>query len=243
MVLLRALALETNRGQRSPAGGLPQARHRCSVAAVAPFGERLHDALVIDIARRGEHDVGAGVRAAVIGQQRPPGDRGNHLGAADHRPAERVRAEDRLGGQVVDHVLRIVLDHRDLFEHDLSLRVDVGQGGLEDHVRHHVERNVDVVVGHAGVDDGGLARRGRIELATHRVEQLGDLDRVVALGALEEQMLDEVRHPCLRDRLVAGAGADPEPDRRGADAVYLLGDDALPAGEGGQAVGIHVGRS
>ena len=40
---------------------------------------------------------------------------------------ERVRAEHRFGREVVDEVLRVVLDHRDLLEHHLALGVDVGQ--------------------------------------------------------------------------------------------------------------------
>ena len=90
---------------------------------------------------------------------------------------ERVRAEHGLGRQVVHHVLGVVLHHRDLLEHDFALRVDVGEGRLEDHVGHHVEGDVDVVVGDARVDDGRLARGGGVELPAHRVEQLGDLRR------------------------------------------------------------------
>ena len=67
---------------------------------------------------------------------------------ADHRPAERMRAEDRLGEEVVDEILRRVLDHRDLLEHDLALRVELGERRREDHVGHHVEGSSrDAVVG------------------------------------------------------------------------------------------------
>ena len=50
-------------------------------------------------------------------------------------------------------------------------------------------------------------------------------------------MLDEVRDTGLGDRLVPGAGADPEAERGRADALDVLGDDPLPAGEGCGAVG------
>ena len=78
-------------------------------------------------------------------------------------------------------ILRVVLDHRDLLEHDLALGVDVGERRLEHHVRHHVERDLDVVVGDARVDDRRLARRRSVQLAPHRVEHLRDRDRVEAL--------------------------------------------------------------
>ena len=132
----------------------------------------------------------------------------------------------------MDEVLRVVVDHRDLLEHDLALRVDVGERRREDHVRHHVERDVEVVVGDARVDDGRLARGGRVELAAHRVEELGDLDGVVAFRPLEEQVLDEVRDAGLGDGLVARAGADPEADRGRANAFDPLGDHTLARREG-----------
>ena len=46
--------------------------------------------------------------------------------------------------------------------------------------------------------------------------------------------------PAFGDRFVARAGADPEPDRGRPDAVDVLGDDPLPAGEGCEAVGFHA---
>ena len=184
-----------------------------------------------DVAGGREHDVRADVRAAVVRRAARGGDGGDHLGAADHGPAERVGAENRLGREVVDEVLRVVVDHRDLLEHHLALAVDVGERRLEDHVRHRVERLLEVVVGNARVDDGRLARGRGVQLAAHRVEQLRDVLRAVAGRALEEQVLDEVGDARLRARLVARAGADPEAERDRAHAVDVLGDDPLASGE------------
>ena len=63
-------------------------------------------------------------------------------------------AEDRLGDQVVDELLRLVLIHRDLLEHDLALGIHLGEERRIDHVAHHVDRLVEMVVGDPGVDDG-----------------------------------------------------------------------------------------
>ena len=90
-----------------------------------------------------------------------------------------MAAEDRLGDDVVHEILRVVLDHRDLLEHDLALGVELGEDRLEDHVDHHVERLLEPVVGHARVDDGRLARGRRIQLAADPVEELRDLLRGV----------------------------------------------------------------
>ena len=102
-------------------------------------------------------------------------------------------AEDRLGDQVVDEILRRVLVHRDLLEHDLALGVELGERRREHHVAHHVDRGLEVVIGYPGVDERVLARCGRVELAAEPVEDLRDLESAVALGALEQQVLDEVR--------------------------------------------------
>ena len=73
-------------------------------------------------------------------------------------------------------LLRRVLVHRDLLEHDLALGLELLEERREDHVAHHVERRLEVDVGHARVDERVLARRRRVELAAHPVEDLGDLE-------------------------------------------------------------------
>ena len=51
--------------------------------------------------------------------------------------------------QVVHELLRRVLVHRDLLEHDLALGVEVGERRRVDHVRDHVQRRLEVMVGDA----------------------------------------------------------------------------------------------
>jgi hypothetical protein len=175
----------------------------------------------------------------MVGLQRTPRDARDHLGAPDHRPAERVPAEDGLGREVVDQVARVVLHHRDLLQHHLPLGVDVEEARPEHHVGHHVDGDLQVVVGNPRVDERRLARRGGVELAAHGVEVLRDLLRGVAQGALEEQMLDEVRDARPSERLVTRPGADPEADRRRAHALDALGDHPHARGERGEDVVVH----
>ena len=184
----------------------------------AARSSRSTHAVVLEVPAAARTMLPADVRAAVVRGERAAADRGDHLRPADHRPSERMLVEDGLGEQVVDEILRRVLDHRDLLEHHLALGVDVREGRREDHVGHHVERVLEVAVGDARVDDRVLARRRRVQLAAHLVEDLGDLLRVVGARALEEEMLDEVRDARLRVGLVARAGADPEAERDRADA-------------------------
>ncbi len=152
---------------------------------------------MLDVPGRGDHDVPAGVHLAVVGTQHAAGDRRDHLRRADHGPSERVPAEHGLGEEVVHELLRRVLVHRDLLEHDLALGIEIGEGRGEDHVGHDVQSRPDVIVGDACVDHRVLARRCRVELAAEPVEDLRDLLRRVVLRSLEEEVLDEVRHACL----------------------------------------------
>ena len=142
-------------------------------------------------------------------------------------------AEHAARGEVVHEIGGVVLDHRDLLEHDLALGLE--RLGLEararGHVAHHVERQRQVLVEHAHVHDGRLARRERVELGAEAVGDARDLDLVVALAALEQQVLDEVRDAGLGRPLVARADADEDADRDRAHRLDRLGDDAEAVGK------------
>ena len=129
---------------------------------------------------RGDDDVAADVHRAVVRGERAPADARDHVARADHRPPERRVAEDGLGEEVVHELLRRVLVHRDLLEDDLALGVELRERRREDHVRHHVDRRLEVRVRHARVQHRVLARRRRVELAAEPVERLRDLLRGVA---------------------------------------------------------------
>ena len=142
--------------------------------------------------------------------------------------AERMVAEDRLVEHVVDLVGGLVLVHRDLLDHDLALGVDLvlGVDRREEHLRHQVEGALGVLVEEARVDVRGLLARRRVERGADRVELLVELDRRVALRALEQQVLEEVRDAGLGGGLVARARPDPEPERDRAHRGHRLGDDS-----------------
>ena len=137
-------------------------------------------------------------------------------------------------------LLRRVLVHRDLLEHDLPFLVELGERRREDHVGHHLESLLDMPVGYARVDDRVLARGRGVQLRAHRVERLGDLLRVVRARALEEKVLDEVGDAGAVGTLVARAGADPEAERHRPDARHLLRDHALARVELREDVLLHA---
>src|SRR6266508_933794 len=148
-------------------------------------------------------------------------------------------AEHGLRDEVVDKLLGAVLDHGDLLQDDLALGVEVGEGRCEDHVGHHVERLLDVVVEDPSIDDRVVARGRGVELAAEGVEDLGDLLGRVGPGTLEEEVLEEMGHPCAAVVLVARARSDPQADRRGANAGERLADHPRAAVELRQQVVLH----
>ena len=149
---------------------------------------------------------------------------------------ERVVAEDRRAEHVEDRVLRVVLVHRDLLEHDLALGVDVVERRPPDHVGHHVERARQVLVEHPRVDRRGLLVGARVELRAHRVEQLVDLGRREAVRPAEQHVLEEVREPGLLGQLAARPRADEEAQGRGSHGAHVLRDDPQPRVQRGEPV-------
>ena len=109
-----------------------------------------------------------------------------------------------------------------------------------EHVGHDVERGLQALVRHTRVHDRGLPRGGGVELAAELVEELRDLLRRVARGALEEQVLDEVRDARAALGLVTRACADPEAERDRAHVRQPLGDDALAGLELGELMLGHA---
>ena len=188
-----------------------------------PLGE-LDDPLVVEVPGGADDDVGARVAGLVVGLDVGDRDRGDHLGLAEHPAAQRMLAEDGSGEDVVDAVLRLVLVHRDLLEDDVALGVDVRIGRREQHFGEQLEDLVGVLVEEAGVQVGRLLAGRRVDRGAEPVEALGDLDRRVAGGALEQQVLEEVRDPGLGRGLVPRSGAHPEPEGNRAHRGNLLGD-------------------
>ena len=226
VVLLGVLRLEGESGCCVIA--LPGARGTATLALgrgqEAP--RQLDDLRVLEVSRGGGDEVRRRVPGVMVGANLRDGDRGDHLGIAQHPPAERVVAVHGLREDVVNAILRLVLVHRDLLEHDLPLGVDLvlGQRRPEQHLGEEPEGILGVLVEEPGVKMGGLLAGGRVRGGAHAVEELRDLDRRVTLRALEQQVLEEVGDPGLLGCLVAGASADPEPEGDRAHRGHLLGD-------------------
>src|SRR3954452_17894939 len=80
-----------------------------------------------------------------------------------------------------------------------------------------------MLVEEARVDRRGLLAGAGIHLRAHAVEDLVDLDRAETVGALEQQVLEEMRDASLSRRLVPRSGADEHAQRDRADRGHCLG--------------------
>ena len=120
---------------------------------------------------------------------------GDHLRRPHDRPAERVAPEHRLGDEVVD----VAPAACPRTSRSPRARPRARRRGRRSAARRPCRSSrrspLELVVGHARVDDRVLARGGRVQLAAEAVEDLRDLLRRVVARALEEQVLDEVRRP------------------------------------------------
>ena len=71
-----------------------------------------------------------------------------------------------------------------------------------------------------------LLRGEGVHVAADAIDRLGDLRGPSGLGALEQQVLEEVRHAGQLGRLVTRADADPDARRHRPRAGHALSDDA-----------------
>ena len=132
-------------------------------------------------------------------------------------------AEDDFAEVVVDELGRRILVHGDLFEHDLALVIEVGEGRPREHLDDDLEGGVEVLVEKARVDQRVFLRGGRVGLAAHVVEDARDVPGAEAVGALEDEVLDEVRDAAELERLQPRAGGDPQPEGHRAHSFEALG--------------------
>jgi hypothetical protein len=191
---------------------------------------------VVDGAGGGEDDVVRLVERAVIRRHVAAAEPLDHLGAADDGPAEGLIREHALADEVEDQVVGCVVEHRDLFQHDLALLLEVVPARRRHHPADDVERLRQVLVDDPRVDRRRLAGRPRVQLGAEAIEDLRDLERRMTIRAPEQQVLDEVRDACDRGGLVTRAHPDPGAYCHRAHARHELRRDAQPRGQRRQLV-------
>ena len=137
-------------------------------------GRELAQVIVVHAAAGGHDDARVHVVLVVVGAHRLEVESRQRLVVADDGAPKRVFAEHDLGDLVVDELGRRVLVHRHLLEHDLTLLVELGEGGPRHHLGDDLERLVEVFVEQPRVDERVLFGGRRVGLGAHVVEDVGD---------------------------------------------------------------------
>ena len=192
---------------------------------------------VVEVADDERAAVRARPAALAEGDDRVARERPQVLLGAEHRAPERVVAERRLVDELLGDRRRLVLVALDLLDDDAALLVELV--GVEvraaGEVREQVDRLHRRLRADRDVEGDEVVRRVGVERPAERLGGVVDVAVVrVLLAALEDEVLEEVRHPVLLGTLRAGAGVEGREDRDRARAVKA---DAVQ----GQAVGQRGG--
>ena len=107
-------------------------------------------------------------------------------------------------------------------------------GGVEHHVADQVDRQLSGVGQHVDEVAGVLVRGERVEVAADTVDGHSDVTRAAGPGALEQQVLEEMRSPGELRLFVDGTDADPDADGRAARPRHPFGDQSQAAGDFGE---------
>ena len=133
---------------------------------------------------------------------------------------------EALREKLVDQIVGRVLDHLDLFEHDLLFALDVLriERRVTDDVGENVHGERQVLVEDFDVVARVLFRGERVELSADRVDRLRDVFGGAAASALEQHVLDEVRDTASLGSLVARPARQPDTNADRTDLRHPLGE-------------------
>ena len=175
---------------------------------------------------RDHHVLGVIVRLVVF-RDRVATHRGDGVLRTRDLAPEWVAREQGVREEIVDEVVGRVVTHPNLLEDHLTLRLDLfaAESRRPHDVGQDLQSKGKVAIGHPHVELRELLARRRVHVATDRFDGLGDLERVAPVGALEQQMLEEVARTRQFVGLVARTRGDPEADRDRAQGRESFGDD------------------
>ena len=149
---------------------------------------------MVDVTRRGDHDVGGAVPAPV-----KVGDLGrvecvDCFWLAEHFSTERVPVEESFVQHDVHDIVGGVECGDEFFVDDLTLGVDVNgtKGRAAYDVEEQFGRHLARRCRNSRVEGGVLSGGEGIHVAPYPIDHLGDLARRTILGALEQQVFEKV---------------------------------------------------
>ena len=203
---------------------------------VAPQGEAARDHrrrfVLVERARRADNEVGQPVVRVGVLEDVVAGQSRDRLFGPGDVAAQRMVRPDQLLEEVLDVVLRLVLVHAKLFENHHPFAFDVCriEPGVGDDIGEDVEAQRHVLGRNPRPVGGQLFVRRRIDETAYALDRVRDLLwRRTPPGALEEEVLDEVRGACEALVFKPRTAAEHENDARRVALRHRLRNQARPS--------------
>ena len=97
---------------------------------------------------------------------------------------------------------------------------------VQDDVANDIESKRNIIFKNPRVIGRHLARRIGIDIATHILDRLGNIQRRPSLGSLKRHVLEEMRDAVLLKPFMSPTGRHPHAQRRRRQTRHMFCDDA-----------------
>jgi hypothetical protein len=216
--------------------------YRLSATAASVAKDALglfNDLIGVDSSGHGEHHALSGVFIPVETGDLVDGQRRDRLTPPTRITPERMPGEHRLVKFPMSDVVGDIVIHGEFFEDDPSLTLHIL--GPQRRPQHHLTEEVDRVERvprrHSAVVGRVLAGGVRIDVAAYSVDTARDSPGVESMASLEEEMLQEVTHPCKIRRFITRADAHPHANGHRPGGRHRVNRDGQAVGKCGDAFG------
>ncbi len=188
---------------------------------------------MIDGACGHQHHVRAVILGGEIRAEMGALEAAHAVGGAEDRSADRLVGKRRFLHEVEHDVLGRIHGRCDLLQDHVALAGKLApiEARGKDDVAQDVEGEGKILAQHARVIGGGVHAGRGVELATDRLDLLGDVLGAAACGPFERHMLEEMGDAMLAKALAAAPGADPDAERHCLDLSHGVTDHGQAVGE------------
>ena len=204
---------------------------RVAASSWKPLERALHeiaDAVVLDVADGGHDQIGRGVGLGEISAQPLLRQGLDGVLGSENGSAERMARPEVLREQLMDEVVRSVLDHLDLFKDHLLFPADIltAERRVHDDVGEDFDGKRQMLVQNLEVVARVLLGGKRVHLSANGINRLRDVFGAPGRCPLEQHVLDEMSDAALLLCFVAGTASEPYAYAHGADVWHPFGEEA-----------------
>ncbi len=135
-----------------------------------------------------------------------------------------MRSPQLLVVELENEIVGRVIHHPDLLEHDLPLEQQIlsAQQRSKHEIADHIDGLDEVLIEHARLIRGVLARGVRIERAAQNLERQCYFPRGTVLRSLEHHVLEQMRHTHPLARLMDRSGPHPGTESNRPHSRHVL---------------------